>query len=409
MLNRIRYIYPENIRISLIIAYAIVPIVSRFISTYLTTYFYMLLILYTLSKIIFSRSIHGVDEYMTLLIPFICYEGLTFFIKESSILEWGYQVLLFLLPINLGYYILYDSHMEIEKLSKIICYALIITVITSVIGLIQYPSAARILATIESSQNEMAIVYDWHNIGGYDFVYTIVLLYPILIYAYKRKKISLIFTIIAVMGILMLILLAEYTIALLFFGVSSLLFFTKRDLRIRDVFIITIIAIIAIWKLDDVFSEFFRQLSNIINSKDISERLLALSGGVAGLEASDDNRILLYQKSINTFLQHPLFGSFIFKEYHIGGHSAILDCLAQFGIIGAGLLFFIYRKIYRIFVRPFAKSVGYGYLVWTFLQTIILSVLNTGFWIYVLTLYVPILACEINEMDGKENENSLGS
>ena len=409
MLRRFRYIYPRNVLISIIITYSIMPIISRFISTYLTTYFYMLLIAYSFLVIIFSRGMESINKYCALLIPFLFFEGLTFFIRTNSIIEWGYQVLIFLLPIVVGYALLYESYARIERLSNVICFALVITAITSVIGLVQYPSAARILATIESAQSDLAILYSWHNIGGYEFIYTIVLMYPILIYAYKRKKISLPFTICIVIGILSLILLSEYTTALLLLGISSMLFFVKRDLNVQDVFVIAILAIIVLFVLNDYVADFFRSLSTIINSQDISERLLALSGGTTGLEASDDNRIFLYRKSFNTFLEYPLFGSFISGDIRVGGHSAILDSLAQFGLVGASVLFFMYRKIYRIFIRPFNKNKGYGYLVWSFLQAIILSVLNTGLWLYVLTLYIPILSYKINEMDGKENENSLGS
>ena len=113
------------------------PIISRFISTYLTTYFYMLLIAYSFLVIIFSRGMESINKYCALLIPFLFFEGLTFFIRTNSIIEWGYQVLIFLLPIVVGYALLYESYARIERLSNVICFALVITAITSVIGLVQ--------------------------------------------------------------------------------------------------------------------------------------------------------------------------------------------------------------------------------------------------------------------------------
>lgn len=46
----------------------------------------------------------------------------------------------------------------------------------------------RILATLESANDANAVLYAWENIGGYEFIYMVVLLYPLLILAYKRKK-----------------------------------------------------------------------------------------------------------------------------------------------------------------------------------------------------------------------------
>ena len=81
----------------------------------------------------------------------------------------------------------------------------------------------------------------------------------------------------------------------------------------------------------------------------------------------------------------------------IGGHSSILDTLGNYGIIGGVVLFCMYRKIYRLFIEPYKDHNGYGFVVWTFIQAIFLSVVNTGLWFSVLVLYLPLMLFAISK------------
>ena len=125
------------------------------------------------------------------------------------------------------------------------------------------------------------------------------------------------------------------------------------------------------------------------------ERLNSLAGGQAGLEGSESKRIFLYQRSIQTFFSNPLFGTIFSGGGGVGGHSFILDTIGVYGVLGVVLLFYMYRNIYRYFIAPFRNEDGYGYVLWLFLQSILLSCINTGMWLTVLTLFAPILLCRI--------------
>lgn len=174
---------------TLSILYIIMPILSRIISTYLTTYTYMIIVVLIMLGIVFANGAESLNEYCGgVLLPFILYNFLTFFTRSESSVLWGYSILLSLIPVVLGYFIVYKRGREVLYYRNIILAAFGITIITTCIGLIRFPFAARILATIESSSDASAVLYNWYNIGGYDFIYMVVLLYPLLILAYKRKK-----------------------------------------------------------------------------------------------------------------------------------------------------------------------------------------------------------------------------
>lgn len=399
----------RNLIISYIILYSIMPIVARLTSNYLTTYFYMVVVVALVILILVLDRPENLNEYLTFLLPFIIYGFLTFFATSSDIVLWGYQTLLFWLPIILGYYFTQDTTRILTSYPKLMIFAIVVTMITTIIGCIQNPNAARELATISDSQGAAAVSYDMKNIGGYSFIYSMVLLYPVLILAYKTGKIRLLPTMLIAIAILFTTIYSEYTTALLLFILNSFLFLTKRNLSVRGIFFISIFAILFLLIFPNVITDFLNWLSGAVESKTMSTRLDALSGGKAGLESSEDNRLELYTISLNRFFQYPLFGELFESRKTNGGHSFILDSFASYGLLGGSLMFFMYKRIFTRFFLPFKNKIGFGYIVWVFIQAIILSFINTGMWLNVLCLFVPLLLYWIYGTEEIKNEDTVDS
>lgn len=393
----------RNLMISYVIIYTIMPIVQRLTSRFLTAYFYMAVVVVLVILLSVSNRSVSSEKNGFLWLPFILYGLLTVFYTHEDILMWGYQTLLFLLPVIIGYYFTNDNLRIKPIFSKFIILCVIVTMITTIIGCIRNPSAARVLATV-SSQDSESYLYDMQNIGGYSFVYIVVLLYPILILSYKLKRIKLPTAILLAILVLLTIVYTEYTTALLLFAITSILFFTKSTLSSRGAVIIAIFTLLFLLFFSDFIAEFLRWLGNTVGSEAISMRLNALAGGRSGLEHSEDNRLELYQMSINHFLNHPIFGT-LFESYKVnGGHSFVLDNLASFGLFGGVLMFLMYKGVFKRFLLPYKGKTGFGYIVWFFIQAIILSIVNTGMWLEVLCLFAPILLHWIygNETETKE-------
>ena len=403
----------RNLIVSYILLYSIMPIVQRLTSRYLTTYFYMAIVMLLVLLILVLDRPENLNLYGSFLFPFILYEFLTYFTAKHEIFLWGYQTLLFLLPVILGYYFTQDDSRVLSSYSRIILFALIVTMITTIIGCINNPYAARLLATTSDSQDATVSSFDLQNIGGYSFVYDMVLLYPVLILAYKTKKIKLFPTIIIAVVVLSTIVYSEYTIALLLFILSSTLFFTKRNLSARGIVLISIFAVLFLLLFSNVVVDFLTWLSGIVNSEVVSDKIQALAGGTTGLEQAEDNRFALYQTSLNVFYSHPIFGTLIEQTRIDGGHSFLLDNLAQFGFLGGVLMFFMYKNIFKRFFLPFKDKPGFGYVIWVFVQTLILSLVNTGMWLDVLCLFAPIMFYWIygteSKTEDEKNENTVDS
>ena len=381
-----------------VILYSIVPIVSNFFSRYLTTYAYMVLCLATFLSMVFAEGFNSIEKYGSVYLPFIIYQLLLFTNKSSGIVMWGYSALLFFMPLALGYFLFYEQGVFLrEKAFKAVRFSIVITVITTIIGCIRNPMAARILATIETSQDERNISFGWQNIGGYGFVYTVVLLYPLLIYAYKQNRLKWFFFYPLAVSTFALVILSEYATALLLLIISSMFIFISKKLSLRGMIVFGAFAVVFILLFQGVINNLLRSLADIVDSEILSERLITLAGGKTALEKSDNERIWLYRYSFNTFLSSPLFGTMFGKYGRIGGHSSILDTLAKYGLVGLAVLYFMYRKIYIVFIKPYSNHPGYGFIVWTFIQAIFLSTINTGFWFDVLALYMPLILFAIGE------------
>ncbi|MBR4761808.1 MAG: hypothetical protein IK086_04155 [Clostridia bacterium] len=405
-----KYLNPIVAATVVVILYSVMPILSVFISAYITTYAYMLLVVSLLAFILLTGGIERLSFIVNLILPAILYIVCTFFIKTDSLTIWGYKSMLFIMPVIIGYYYIDYKPECLSLFSKALMLALVITAVTTVIGLIRFPEASRILATIATSDDEENIRFSWNNIGGYDFIYTCVLLYPMLILAYKLGRINRIVFFAAFLLLLTLVILSEYTTALLLFLISTILFFAGKRLNESQLLIFGIVAFWVVLLFWDFFSQFLIWLADLFKSDILTERLTALANGITGLENSESNRIELYRMSLNAFWSSPFFGRIFGSKMLGGGHSFILDSLADYGILGGITIVLTYRNVYRRFFKPYSMFPCYGYVLWAFFQAMILSTVNTGMWLGVLALFIPSLLYLIYKQDSEEiYENTMDS
>lgn len=394
--------------IFVVLAYSTMPIVSRLFSAYLTTYAYLAVVLVTVLAVLLIGKQDFLINLFPIIIPLIILNVLIYFSTNPSIIMWVYSLLLNILAIVIGIYVIqsYDT-----KLLKILTYFILIihgiTALTTIIGLNNNPDAARYLATVADSNEADAVKYGFMNIGGFEFVYSVALIYPAIIYGFKRKKIHVSIVIIYAVIDFILVINTGYTIALLLFIASTVFVFFKNNLTVKNVVIIFVITLLVSLLVFPLFSYLLNALADVIGNETIAERLRDLAGGREGLEASEDNRLALYMTSLTSFIIHPLFGG-MFNSVSIGGHSEILDKIAQYGIFGLIAIVLIYSEIYKKFFKVYKNESGYGYVFWIFMQAVILSVLNPGMWIYQLALMIPVILAYINQKENK-NEGSLDS
>lgn len=377
--------------LTVVLLYTLSPLVNQLVSQTVTTYFYMFVVLWTLFIIIFGKREESITRYLPIVLPFVLYGLSTYLFNTDNIIMWGYRFCLSILPVVMGGYIVKERKNSLDFMGWLTLLLLTITSLTTISGLLTYPDASRILATIADSQDEISVKYSWLNIGGYDFIYTVVLLYPLIILAWKKKKIPLVVAVALTVGVYALVILSQYTIALLLIIISTALYFVPSTFSKKGLIIMTVLGVFALIVLWGPITDFLNWLSDVLDSEIVGERLDGIAGGQEGLENLEDNRMDLYRMSLFTFLTNPIVGRLFGRYgYGIGGHSAILDMLGQYGIIGLALLILMYRSVYKNFFKEHSKKHGFGFVIWFFIQAILLSILNTGLWFFVLCVYGPL-------------------
>ena len=394
-----------------ILVFSISPFVQQATSRYLTTYFYMVIVVVTVIFTFVTCSIKNIREYILLLIPFILFQSLDILTTpNSNILLRGYQIVLFMLPVCLGYYIIKkyekDGVGSNRVFTAVIILTYLITLVTTIVGCINNPNAARVLATTASSDDPTAVSYNWQNIGGYTFVYSCTLLYPLLVLSFKRRKLSLILVIAFAAAEFMLAINTEYTISLMLILFSSLLFFLPSNLTSKKFIIISVVTVVLVVVFSSIIAVIMQRIGEMIGNEMMAEKMTAVFSGKEAMDSMEDRRVDRYMLSLETFIKNPLFGSMFSGDMVKGGHSFILDTLSQYGLVGGVLLGFMYWRIFRIFYKPFKDKLGFGFVIWLFIQPIVLSTLNTDMWLNNLCLFSPIMLISIFGVDDpidKEN------
>ena len=217
--------------------------------------------------------------------------------------------------------------------------ALLISNICTIVGLRQYPTASRDLA---SGNSELSETFKKLGIGGYSFIYQTpyIVALLLLMFSMKMKLWKKLVLIASVILFSYTVLKSNYTTAFLtviMAIVLSVCFKSGRNnvLKIMVLLLLVITAYIFRVQILEIGISFFDQDSVI--AMRLSELLDSLRPG------SDItfNRINLMLKSFDAFAESPIIGGFG-KVKTIGGHSDFIDSLGRFGLIG----FFFYNLIF---------------------------------------------------------------
>ena len=394
-----KYATLKNLIFLFIIVYTIAPIVSQITSTFLTTYFYMAIVVAAVLLVFGACRLKNIRELVLLVLPFMVFELLeTSISDESSMLLIGYRALLFITPVCLGYYLIKnDFPVTVYVTAATAAYA--ITAVTTIVGCMANPGAARVLATIKTSDDPLLIFFNWANIGGYTFVYSAVIVFPAVIIAFKRRRIRFIFALIPAVLLFTMSIQAEYALSLTLLVFTSALFFIKRNLTQKGFIKLAVFLIVAVIFFSGVFVALLNYVGRMTGNEEMTQKLTAIFSGQDSLNSLEDNRFSLYIYSVDLFLKNPIFGTYLSGNHVTGGHSFVLDSLAHYGLVGGVLLFLMYRAIYKTFYMPFCEKEGYGFVIYAFLLPIILSFVNTGMWLFNLCFLMPMYLIAIYGKD----------
>lgn len=363
-------------------------------------------------------STDTVNEYFSFLIPVFLLAFFNLanrFLSTSTIAPlYIYQLMIDFVPLVAGYWIIKTNDKKITNiLAWILFAALSVTVITTYIGVLSNPGAARYLATVSDSSDAYFVSLCRQNIGGFSFIYTVCIVFPMIIGFYKQKKINTLLMAIITVVLILYFLAAEYATATMLLLIEIFLIFQSKKLTLRRVLAFSLILILVFFVFSSAISSVFMWLSQNIGSATLAERFESAALELNGEDSDEESDISLrkdaYLTDLQGFLEHPLLGGWITGKIKSGGHSYLLGILSSYGLVGAGIVVFIYKKIFVAFYLPYKEKEYFGYMLWSFIIAIFISLINTGKWYFPIAVIIPTITAYLDNTKAKEAISDEGA
>ena len=382
------------------------PVVDYFCSWYITLLPF-LLITYRLFK--YKRTFTAVCYSMLLAIGFVMLQYWGVY-RNEEFFEWMVDGIIVWLPCITALYIKENSNEKFVK-NYLQMYIIMTTItsVTTIIGLIMYPNASRELASGTAVYDTTK--YTIRNIGGYQHVYALVVLLPILMWFIKRaEKAWKIVNIVALLINLYCIYRSQYTIAII---IAAIIVVPTMLKRFKKIMIVTMILLGTIFFFNpsgimERLSSGFKYVSEHIGMEYVGDRLLQVSqlldGAVIHTETSAQ-RIDHYRHCLEKFSESPIIGNNIgrFSEENISGHSMILDTMSGMGILGILLVFAIFIITYRLVIKVNGKKINSTILL-TWLAFIAVSILNPSSFMTIYMILFVLAVC-VQRMEKKDEDS----
>ena len=247
-------------------------------------------------------------------------------------------------------------------------------------------------------------VYLRRGVGGYGYIYSIVLSLPLLFGITVRhfRSLNIVFkilTLYALVTSVFTIYRAGYAIAMIIsiVSIAVLLIYRKRTQTFIPLMIIIVVALVVVINLEDILwavvplvkgTKYEVKVNDIISSLMLNESV----GTVGG-------RTERYIRSISLFFKSPIWGQL--SRADVGKHSAILDRFAQFGFLLGGIFLYFVSYAQRVMNKDtFDKGIAVSILV---ASLMLFSLNNIGYSMGVMLFVLyPVLVNFV-----KKNEDQI--
>lgn len=203
---------------------------------------------------------------------------------------------------------------------------------TTLIAVDQQPNIMRLLAKNSGETTGHVGV----GVGGYGYLYSVIIMFPIGIYLLKEKQKIWLRAVIAyfVISTAILAYQSQYFIALILAVLAvPMMVIANRNRGGLNVIFYTILAVVLLV----IFANLESILDfciNIVDIPSIQKKLTLMKAtlmeGSVDEEGTFGERYERYTRDLNLIMQNPVLGVFRFSM--VGKHSTILDFFAQYGI-----------------------------------------------------------------------------
>lgn len=332
------------------------------------------------------------------LVPYIATSSFQFG-NIPTLSALGSMVLYFLGIVMMNYYVYYkEDYFFCKKLAFYTIVSFVLGSFQSILGLLRFPYASRILASGRVD------TYLALGIGGYAFVFSSAFLSIGIFYLIFTRKLAIawrykLLLLIALFALLMMVFLAQYGTTALIVGGGVILSIMLRGNRVKRKWLMFLIILllssffllggsfigksisylVGFWETDNVLKEKFIDIAYFLSASD---------------EAYQTNyRVQLYMTSFESFLNNPFFGIYGPNATYegVGGHSGWLDFLGFYGLFSGIPLFLAIFAAFRKQLIFFRDSTYYAAVLIVQFMYILFGFVKSAFPIYQISFTVFFL------------------
>ena len=303
-----------------------------------------------------------------------------------------------------------DRWDELSDLIPIVLLLLIYFNYQTYVTVVDDPAIARLIV-----RNDPSIYsYMRSGVGGYGLLYAQVCVLPAIVVwmmgALRKSRIKFAIGLVWLVTFTLYLLNSGYTIALVVCVVGLVILFLYRRSSIVMAIVVTSIIIVAMVWLIGYNDGFRNALLEFFDGTTVAKKINDIYLSITTTEAADSIlvRMNAYINSITTILNFPVIGGLWWSSG--GGHSAILDTIAKYGVFGG----YIYCKIIFDFPMSIKKNPLTGKdvrlansIFISFLLVLLLDSMPYNF-VMMIILMVPMCYNDILKWRNAD-ENSLDS
>lgn len=304
-----------------------------------------------------------------------------------------------------------DKWKELYFIVPIVLLLLIYFNFKSAYKVMEDPTIARALVR----NDEEIYQYLREGIGGYGLVYPQVVTFPVIVMwifkTIKCKKIYFIIGVAWVVSYIMFILNANYSIAIVGSLISLIILLFYKGHSIGLAFAISFGLFVALMMMILYWDDFRNMLLEFFDGTAVAKKIndLVATSESGEAEGSINARVVSYQATMNSILKFPFVGGLWWESG--GGHSALGDTFAKYGIFGG----YIFCKIMYGVPSQYKKAYGFKSIQQmanaNLVVLLFVTLLDSTPYAFMgmILIITPILYENIIEWDGltANNENTL--
>lgn len=287
-----------------------------------------------------------------------------------------------------------NSNAIIIRIGKFGLWVLIVAITISVISEIMFGGIMRSHIT----QTQDLPFWAWSVSFG--TIYSMPFVLMSVIMCYKGKKYTMY---IIIFLFVFTIIRSGFMIALVITGVGSLMALLYR-LNIKafyfNIILVLVVILLSLSNINKIVS-FLPKLPNQIYAEKASD-ISKINENHGFIDILASTRQGVYDTSINTFIEHPIFGSGNFIDS--GQHSYILDRLSFVGIIGTFsymVVLFTFFKRSSLLIEKSERKV-YGYIIGTMFVFLLFNPIEwPDFWLSMFVI-IPSIILYLSKVKDKK-------